>query len=167
MRGELRNLGRGVGDRVADRPGHVEARLLGRRAGPPRPAAQSRARLSSAISASRSALRFACLLASRWTTAIFPSGNRAMRGHAPPVAQRQRCCAARSCCLTPRAVMSKRWLLRANTRSPLAGLMLAARRRCLHRSGSRLAPRLVARLAVLKGTVRATQLLECDQSSGV
>ena len=39
--GKLRNLGREVDDGVADRPGHVEARLLGRRAGPPRPAAQS------------------------------------------------------------------------------------------------------------------------------
>jgi hypothetical protein len=41
MRGEVRDLGREVGDGVPDRPGHVEARLLGRRAGPARPAAQS------------------------------------------------------------------------------------------------------------------------------
>src|SRR5436190_12050510 len=42
VRGELRNLGREVDDGVADCPGHVEARLLGRRTGPPWPAAQSR-----------------------------------------------------------------------------------------------------------------------------
>ena len=42
MLGELRNLGGEVGDRVADRPGHVEARLLSGRAGPPQSAAQSR-----------------------------------------------------------------------------------------------------------------------------
>src|SRR5689334_16905329 len=42
VRRELRRPGREVGDGVADRPRHVEARLLGRRPGTPRPAAQTR-----------------------------------------------------------------------------------------------------------------------------